>query len=464
MKKLLSIALCAVLALSALCAPAAAYSDVDAAAWYAPAVDYCTEQGLMNGVGDGVFDPEGPVTRAQMATTLWRLAGKPAAAAPENFADVASDAWYAEAVLWAAERGVTDGVGGKLFAPDDALTREQLVTFFYRFAGKPAAAGEGFADQAEISGWAQDAALWARSAGLMQGRGEGRFVPAAGVTRAELAQVLKNYAGTAEPGERRMPANSAPTDAVRDSDGALLVTDSYYKVVWRVTEDDCTVFAGYITLTDAGEEPYGGYLDAEAEKALFASPWAIAPFLGGWAVSDPDNNTVRLIQDGVVQTLNGIDFKMPTGLAAGADGLLYVANTEAGTIIEVTPEGDSSVVWSGLEGPTGLAWAKGALYVAETDAGNVWRLDGDGTKTLVSGDFFGPTGLAVGADGTVYVSDTAGAAVYAVSPGGTQRVILERAAGQTMELWPAAPAGLALGQGVLTVCDRFAGVLIALAA
>jgi len=473
MKKLLSIILTAALALGICCAPAAAYSDVAADAWYAGAVEFCAEQGLMDGMGGDVFDPAGAVTRAQLVTTLWRLAGKPAGAGDSAFADVAADAWYAAAVDWAVSDGVTDGMGDGTFAPDAPLTREMLVTFLHRFAGQPAAAETpDFADAADIADWAKAAAAWARSAGLVQGKGEGVFDPRGGASRAELATVLQNYAAIAA--AALVPAESVlgvyvfgdsatPTDVAVDDSGALLVTDGFYKVIWSITADDEAVFAGAVTPADAQGEPYGGYLDGAAEKALFGSPRDLAPFMEGWAVSDPANNTVRFIKDGQVQTLNGIDFDQPTGLAAGDDGVLYVANTGAGTVLKVTPKGESSVVVSGLDGPTGLAFADGTLYVAETDGGNVWRFSADGSgKTLVSGEFFGPTGLAVGDDGTVYVADTAAAAVWAVSPDGTLTALMTATEGRDLEIWPAAPAGLFLYEGTLLVCDRFAGVLVVL--
>ena len=471
MKKLLSIILTAALALGICCAPAAAYSDVAADAWYAEAVEYCAGQGLMDGMGGDTFAPDGAVTRAQLVTVLWRLAGKPAGEGESAFADVAADAWYAEAVDWAVSAGVTDGMGDGAFAPDAPLTREMLVTFFHRFAGAPAAAETpDFADEAAIADWAKDAAAWARSAGLVQGKGEGVFDPRGGASRAELARVLQNYAAAAADmlravrGAYTLEESFSPFAAAFDGKGGLLVTDGYYKTVWRFAEDYAELYAGDITPADPQGEPYGGYLDGPAADALFASPRDIAPFLGGFAVSDPDNNTVRLIADGNVTTLNGIDFDLPTGLAAGADGVLYVANTGAGTVIRVTPEGKSSQVVGGLEGPTGLAWADGTLYVAETDAGNVWRFNDDGSgKTLVSGEFFGPTGLAVGGDGTVYVADTADAAVYAVSPAGETTALLRRTGGpERLEVWPIAPTGLTLRKSTLIVCDRSAGVLVEL--
>ena len=472
MKKLLTFVLCAAMAL-ALCAPAAAYSDVPGEAWYAPAIDYCTERGLMDGMGDGVFAPDGPVTRAQLVTTLWRLAGKPEADAAE-FSDVAAEAWYAPAVAWAAGTGVTDGMGDGTFAPDAPLSREQMATFFHRYAGEPIPTGEAdFVDQSAIADWAQTAALWAAESGLMQGRGAGVFNPWVGATRAELAQVLKNFDEILGEGTAETALRMAPVGIAFDADGAAIVADGSGKLVWRILGERREVLAGAEAEADEYGAAPGGYVDGAAAEARFASPWGVAPFLDGWAVSDPDNATVRYIREGQVATLNGIDFTRPTGLAAGADGVLYVADTEAGVILKVTPQGKSSVVASGLAGPTGLAWADGKLYIAETDANRILVMaDGGSQKTLAGAEeaglidgaattearFCAPQGVAVGPDGAVYVSDTANAAVRCIRDGQVT-TLMAQPDGVTPEPLPQAPMGLAVRGGVLTFCDRFAGVL-----
>lgn len=470
MKKLLAIALIAALAL-ALCAPAAAYADVDAEAWYAPAVEYCREHSLLNGVGDDAFDPNGAVTRAQLATALWRMAGQSAVARQSGFSDVPTGAWFDLAVRWARRAGVTSGVGGGLFDPDGALTREQLVTFLYRYAGQPAAAGEDFADQADISGWAQAAARWAAGAGVVQGKGDGAFDPAGGATRAELAQVLMNYSekvGTAPTIREEMDASCNPMGIALDKDGTMIVVDSGNKAVWRVDDSGCERIAGAVSGEDITGQAMGGYLDGPANQCLFASPWGIAPFLGGWAISDPDNNTVRLLWEGQVSTLTGIAYSMPTGLAADDDGCLYVANTAAGTVMRITTTGESEIVAEGLNGPTALAWGDGVLYIAETDADRILRLPDGGTVEVFAGGregyldgpadeaaFCGPMGLALGPDGALYVADTANSAVRCIR-GGTVTTLIEHMGAQANEVWPTAPMGLVLEGSVLTVCDSFA--------
>ena len=471
MKKLLSVVLIAVLAL-ALCAPAAAYLDVAEEAWYAAAVDYCQTRGLMDGMPGNVFIPDGGVTRAQLVTTLWRLAGKPAAARSSYFSDVKSGAWYDDAVRWAVAQGITDGVGDGRFAPERGVTREMMATFFYRYVGQPKPAGADFADQSAISDWAQSATRWAAGAGLMQGVGGNVFDPKTESSRAALAQTLMNLgrmneaAATVSSVNLTLPKNCAPMNVARGADGALYVTDGYHKAVWRLTDAAPERAAGAESPEDFTGTPVGGYLDGRADHALFASPWGIAPFLNGWAISDPENNVVRVLRDGVVQTANLDGYDYPTGLAADGDGRLYIANTHAGEVLCVTPEGQVTKAATGLDEPTGLCYADGALYIAETGARRVLKLTG-GAVTVVAGagaaaeaDFAAPMGLAVGADGSVYVADSAAGTVYRVRDG-VVTTVAAQADPQNMQLFPAAPLGLLAEGGTLWVCDRFAGVLFA---
>ena len=476
MKRLFTFVLCAVLAL-ALCAPAAAFSDVAEGMWYTKAVNYCEANGLMNGFPDGTFRPTASVTRAQLVTTLWRCAGEPETEGdqPENgsasgFTDVADSAWYAPAVAWAVAAGITDGTGQGLFSPDRPVTREMLATFFYRYAGTPEAEADDFADQAEIAGWAQTGTIWAKASGLMQGVGNNVFDPKTEASRAVLAQTLMNYIAWTE--KFALADGCAPVDVAKGEDGALYITDSFHKAIWMVTYDGSTRVAGMETAKDINGVPTGGYLDGEAGIAMFQSPWGIAPFLGGWAISDPENNAVRVLRDGAVATANGIDFNYPTGLAADDEGRLYVANTHAGEILLVTPEGEATAVLSGLDSPMGLCWQGGALYIAETGARKILKLEG-GTLTVVAGSgkegsedgpaktasFVAPEGVAVAEDGTLYVTDAVGATVRRVKDGVVTTLLYQKGS-KLLEPWPVAPVGVLVDGGTLYVCDRYAGKIL----
>ena len=109
------------------------YNDVKAGDWYANAVNYVTLTGLMNGTGDG-FSPNLAINRGMMVTVLYRMAGSPEVTAENPFTDVPADTWYTDAVIWASENGITAGTSETTFSPTNSLTREQLATFFYRFA------------------------------------------------------------------------------------------------------------------------------------------------------------------------------------------------------------------------------------------------------------------------------------------------------------------------------------------
>lgn len=173
---------------------AVTYSDVAETAWYYDAVKYVTEKGLMNGVGNDRFAPNSNLTRAMFAQILYNKAGKPAAGA-STFTDVAAGQWYADAVSWAAAQGVVNGIGNGMFGPNNNITREQLAVMLYRYASSPAVTGSvtGFNDAGQISSYAKNAMAWATTNGVMNGKGDGRLDPKGLATRAEVAQMMQNY-------------------------------------------------------------------------------------------------------------------------------------------------------------------------------------------------------------------------------------------------------------------------------
>ena len=181
-------------------APKARFDDVKSSSWYQEAVDYVAENGIMGGVSANTFAPNAPATRAMLVTVLHRLAGTPDAEKTHSFTDLANGAWYAGAVAWAAENGIVDGVGDALFAPNAHITREQLAAILYRYAihcgldVTAAADLNAYADGAQISTWAQDAMRWAIASGLISGRSASALAPQSGATRAEIAQILMNFA------------------------------------------------------------------------------------------------------------------------------------------------------------------------------------------------------------------------------------------------------------------------------
>ena len=175
------------------------YNDVKAGDWYANAVNYVTLTGLMNGTGDG-FSPNLAINRGMMVTVLYRMAGSPEVTAENPFTDVPADTWYTDAVIWASENDITAGTSDTTFSPTNSLTREQLATFFYRFADfeNPdpiEITGDltGFTDAGQVASYATDAMKWAIGEGLISGTTETTLSPKATATRAQVATILMRY-------------------------------------------------------------------------------------------------------------------------------------------------------------------------------------------------------------------------------------------------------------------------------
>ena len=196
-KSLIAFALMIVVSLSAFHIHAAAetdsgFIDVSPDAWYADAVNWCRDNKIMSGMGGNAFSPEVAVTRAMMAMVLYRAAGDPKAAAP-NFTDVPADQWYTDAIGWASEIGMTAGYGNGLFGTEDPISREQMVTFLWRYDGSPKVDSPPFIDSAQIEEYAKPAVSWACANNIVSGVGGDRFDPKGSATRAQIAAILKQY-------------------------------------------------------------------------------------------------------------------------------------------------------------------------------------------------------------------------------------------------------------------------------
>lgn len=184
------------------------FSDVSASSWYAEAVIYCREHSLMFGTSDTAFAPESNLTRAQLATVLYRIAGSPAVAGRDAFTDTPDGAWYADAVLWASQQNLVGGYGGGLFGPNDPVSREQMTTILWRSAGSPAAGGNGaYSDASAISSYAAAAVAWASANSIVRPASSGVFSPKANATRAQVADALMNYDRNVNPAI--MPSSGA---------------------------------------------------------------------------------------------------------------------------------------------------------------------------------------------------------------------------------------------------------------
>ena len=168
---------------------ASPFSDVSTSAYYYEAVKWAQEKGITSGIGNGLFGPNQPCTRAQIVTFLWRAAGSPEPKAMSSFADVSTDAYYAKAVAWAVENGITTGTGDGKFSPDATCTRAQSVTFLFRAIGKLVDSKAEFSDVLTDSYYA-NAVAWAVENGVTNGIGDGLFGPNNSCTRAQIVTFL----------------------------------------------------------------------------------------------------------------------------------------------------------------------------------------------------------------------------------------------------------------------------------
>ena len=178
--------------------PISAFSDASPTAWYHDGVHWALEEGVMNGVGDGLFAPDGTTTRAMVVTMLWRLEGQPDGGS-SPFSDVPAGTWYTQAVSWAAETGVVKGISETMFAPDAPVTREQLVTILHRYAENKGMAESpdanilDYEDVSDVSTWAVLPFRWAVQEGIVEGVGANRLAPGDNATRAQIATLFMRF-------------------------------------------------------------------------------------------------------------------------------------------------------------------------------------------------------------------------------------------------------------------------------
>ena len=166
------------------------FSDVSTSAYYYEAVKWAQEKGITGGIGNGLFGPNQPCTRAQIVTFLWRAAGSSEPKSMSSFSDVSADSYYAKAVAWAVENGITTGTGDDKFSPDATCTREQAVAFLYRASGSPAVSGGSAFSDVAANAYYADAVAWAEKNGVTGGIGGGLFGSGNTCTRAQIVTFL----------------------------------------------------------------------------------------------------------------------------------------------------------------------------------------------------------------------------------------------------------------------------------
>lgn len=171
------------------------FGDVPQNSWFADAVKYVSENKLMNGTSTTAFSPNGNMSRAMLATVLYRMSGE-TVEADSSFRDVSSSAYYAAAVSWASSEGIVNGTGANAFSPNASITREQLAAMLYRYAGEPSVSADlsAYTDTVDISPYASKAVEWCVAKGILSGKSATRLAPQDTATRAECAAMLQRFA------------------------------------------------------------------------------------------------------------------------------------------------------------------------------------------------------------------------------------------------------------------------------
>lgn len=243
-KRLLSLALalclvCSLLPGTALAAGENPFTDVPASHWAHDDITYVYENDLMNGTDGSLFSPESTTTRAQVVTVLYRLAGQPAADWANPFWDVPASAWFHDAVTWAWENDITGGVSSTHFGAGNAVTREQLATFLYRYAqdqGYDTSARadlSGYSDAGLVSSYATEALSWANATGLITGTTATTLSPQGSATRAQVATILSRFCQDVIPGGYVSPAHM-----IRNLEGSTLSKKDTLVAMAQVLLDD----------------------------------------------------------------------------------------------------------------------------------------------------------------------------------------------------------------------------------
>lgn len=176
------------------------FADVPSTNWAADAVAFASAHELFSGTSETTFSPDQSMSRGMLATVLYSLEGRPDQTLTMQdltggYSDVSGDAWYAGGIAWAVKNGIANGYGNGTFGPNDSITREQLAVMLWRYAGSPKASGQdlSFTDADQASSYAREALSWAVENGILSGYTNGQLVPGGTATRAQAAQMLKNF-------------------------------------------------------------------------------------------------------------------------------------------------------------------------------------------------------------------------------------------------------------------------------
>lgn len=280
------------------------FTDVPADAWYAGALEWCRENGIMSGTSATAFSPDSTMTRAMLAMVLYRAAGSPAAEETAEFTDVPVGAWCADAVAWASANRLMAGYGGGVFGANDPITREQLAAILWRYAGSPEAeAGTDYADEDSISDFAVQAVDWARSAGVISGKDGNRFDPKGGATRSQVAVILYRYLTSGDGDETPAPDDVQTADSITTNGGSTIALSSLEH--WNA-EAGSTVY-------------YTSDISSEALMAIYeALEWT------------PTGNVAVKLSTGEPPASNYLDPNLIKDVVQEVDGTIVECNTAYG--------------------------------------------------------------------------------------------------------------------------------------
>lgn len=234
------------------------FTDVNTSDWFYDAVQYAYEKGMMNGTSSTTFAPDNTTTRGMIVTILHRMEGTPDAAGAA-FIDVPADQWYTNAVAWANANGIVNGYGDGKFGPDDAITREQMVTILYRYSQykgydtSVSGSVSGFSDAVQISAYAIDAMNWTVGNGLVSGFGNGTLAPKGGATRAQVATILMRFCNEVVSADEAAVYSIAGITVENKTVSVIVSADNDCTLQVMVLDND-----GNLQLDSARATAYGG--------------------------------------------------------------------------------------------------------------------------------------------------------------------------------------------------------------
>ena len=256
------------------------FTDVKGDQWYANFVDYAYNHGLMAGTGSSTFSPNQTMTRGMLVTVIHAIAGKPAPTTGNHFSDVKANDYFAPAVTWCYENGIVAGTGAKTFSPNQKVTREQMVAIMMKFANHTGADVSKradlskYSDAGKIEGYAVDAFKWAVASGVISGSSDTTLSPKAGAVRAECAVVLQRYDELLEnqKPEPEKPTEPKPTEPKPTEPEVTEPTcehkwvEGAYEIVFVCTYPNCGWFCTESQAEEAGTDLGGYFYEYHMEK------------------------------------------------------------------------------------------------------------------------------------------------------------------------------------------------------